>query len=379
MRKFIERLGFYFYFVINKSRKLFYKIWPLSIFLNLLSRLDLYLNKKFKSIRISNLKDFIYSRFTLFDNVDPILVQSSEFDIEANFIIKNSAKKWRKFSLIVVIFSFILFGFQKCSNNKDNSPNSKSFGGYIAKISINEAIKYDEEIYESLRQIRDNNSIKAVILKINSPGGYVTPSETIYNLVRQIDAKKPVIVSMQDVAASGGYMVALGARFIFAMHTTVTGSIGVIGQTFEAEELAKKIGVKVNYIKSHSIKGGPQLFEKLSKESFEVEKKHLMEIYVIFRNLVSERRNIKGRKLDEVANGSIFIGDKALQYGLIDAIGDEESAERFLYENNLVEKGLLVKKINIQDKSKDSGFMTKFRNFLTNNILSYIVGDIFKF
>ncbi|WP_161982818.1 signal peptide peptidase SppA [Candidatus Deianiraea vastatrix] len=253
-----------------------------------------------------------------------------------------------------------LIGFKKFHfYNSSSMPDIKISKGFVAHIAIEGVIHKDKDIYDSLVKIESNDSIKAVILSINSPGGSVEPSERIFQLIRKIDEKKPVVVCMESVAASGGYMIAVAGRHIFAMNSTITGSIGVYTQSLEIVELAQKLGIKMNYIKTSPIKGSPHMFEKISDDVIKMEQDLITQMHDLFKNIVAERRGMTKQEVDFISQGQIFTGMSALKYRLIDEIGNENDALKWLIDQKLVSKDIKMSEIHLKPE-KDS---TKFFSF----------------
>jgi len=179
---------------------------------------------------------------------------------------------------------------------------------------------HSEEIVNYIHHANEDPSVKAIVVRINSPGGSVVASDEIYSELRKVD--KPVIVSMGDVAASGGYYIACAADHIFANPATMTGSIGVYSQVPNAERLMKKLGVEVVIIRSGPSKAAGNLFEKMSDEDVAILQAMVDEIYDMFVNIVAEGRNIPVEQVRELADGRVYTGQQALELDLIDELGN---------------------------------------------------------
>ena len=366
--------------------KLFSRVAILNIFFTHIRSLDSKyrntLDEKFFSklnicsIFISRISRKIYNLFTI-QVENPYIQNSDSTNLDLLLYAKKTAIKWRRFAfLIVFIFTIQCVTSSVLSKSKNNkNPSHVEQDGYIANISISGVISGNKDIYESLRKIRDNESIKAVILRVDSPGGMVYPSEKIYQAIRQIDAKKPVVTVMEGVAASGGYMIAMAGRYIFAMPSTITGSIGVYTSSLNVMDLTNKLGIKMHYTKSTPIKGSPNPFENTSPDVVEKEREMILDIYNLFRKMVSERRNIQNELLDLVSNGQVFLAQRALQYKLIDAIGDDESAKDWLYENKLVKDKLQIRNIDLEPIEKLNKYSI-FGNIAKAFADSFIIGAI---
>ena len=184
-----------------------------------------------------------------------------------------------------------------------------------------------DRIKEELEDALADESVKAIVLRINSPGGEVTASDTIYHAVRQAREKKPVVVYMDAVAASGGYYVACGASEIVASETTLTGSIGVIIQSISYGELMGKVGVQARTFKSGEFKDMLSGSREMTERERELVEGLVMEMYGRFVGIVSEARDIPEPKLrQDIADGRVFTGGQALEVGLVDSTGYIEDA-----------------------------------------------------
>jgi protease IV len=179
----------------------------------------------------------------------------------------------------------------------------------------------------ALQQARDDDHVKAVVLEIDSPGGEVTASDIIYNWVVKTRAKKPVVVYMDSLAASGGYYVACGGKYLMANETTITGSIGVIIQTLNYEQLFNKIGLASVVFKSGKFKDMLNGARPVTPEEREYVQSFVMKTYDKFLGIVARERNLPADLLrNTVADGRILSGKDALDNKLIDGVGQIEDA-----------------------------------------------------
>ena len=231
---------------------------------------------------------------------------------------------WRGIGLMMLLLvGLIWFGL---SGVESKFPT----GRHIARVTISGLIVQDRYRESVLAKIAADDDVQAVIVYINSPGGSVVGSEVLYEALRQIAAKKPVVAQMAGVAASGGYIAALGADHIVARGNTVTGSIGVIMEYPDVSELLDQIGVEMQVIRSSGIKGGVSPFRAAEPEETAAQAALIEETFQWFKDLVGERRNLSGSALDEVATGGIFSGRRAVENGLIDTLGGEAEAIEYL-------------------------------------------------
>ena len=177
-----------------------------------------------------------------------------------------------------------------------------------------------------LRQLRQDEEIKAVVLRINSPGGSVTASEEIQREVRLSRDKKPVIVSMGDYAASGGYWIATGANHIFAEPNTITGSIGVFGLQFNVQKLANSNGLTWDVVKTGRYADRTTISRPKTPQELAIAQKSVNQIYDQFLNKVAESRKLPKQKVAQIAQGRVWSGQDAKALGLVDEIGGIDDA-----------------------------------------------------
>jgi protease-4 len=201
-----------------------------------------------------------------------------------------------------------------------------SFGNKIGVIPIEGPIMESRTIVSQMVKFRKNKGIKAIILRIDSPGGGVGPSQEIYREVRRTIKTKKVIVSMGSLAASGGYYVAAGADKIVASPGTITGSIGVIMQFVQLKELFKKIGIGLEVLKSGEFKDVGSPHREMSEREKELLQELITDIQDQFVEAVAEGRNLSVDTVREIADGRVFSGAKAMELGLVDVLGNFQDA-----------------------------------------------------
>src|SRR5213083_292777 len=184
-----------------------------------------------------------------------------------------------------------------------------------------------DDLRMALQQARDDDRVKGVVLEVDSPGGEVTASDMIYNAVVRTRAKKPVVVYMDSLAASGGYYVACGGKFLMANETTITGSIGVIIQTLNYEQLFNKLGLASVVFKSGKFKDILNGARPITPEERELVQSFVMQTYDKFLGIVAKERNLPAELLrNTIADGRILSGKEALQNKLIDGLGELDDA-----------------------------------------------------
>jgi protease-4 len=212
----------------------------------------------------------------------------------------------------------------------------------IARVSVDAMITEDRDVLRMLKRIAENKNVQGVILAINSGGGTTTGGEAWFEAVRELREKKPVVAQFGTVAASAAYIVGLSADHIVARGNTITGSVGVIFQSPDVSGLLDKVGVKVNEIKSGPLKAVPSLFGPLSPDGRQVAEGMIADSQKWFLSLVASRRNLKTADVPGLEQGSVFTGRAALAHKLIDEIGGEAEAIRWLESRPNVAKNLRV-------------------------------------
>jgi protease-4 len=212
-----------------------------------------------------------------------------------------------------------------------------SFGDKIGVIPIEGPITDSEPIVSQLVDFKKNKRIKAIILRINSPGGGVAPSQEIYREIRKTIKTKKVIASMGSLVASGGYYIASASNKIMANPGTLTGSIGVIMEFIQLQDLLEKIGVSLEVLKSGEFKDIASPHRKMSKREKELLKGLISEIENQFVEAVARGRNLSVEKVREIADGRILSGAKAKDLGLVDSLGNFRDAVDFTKEMTGIE------------------------------------------
>lgn len=195
--------------------------------------------------------------------------------------------------------------------------DGKSSQGMVGSTSLN----------QSIRELRENDDVKAVVLRVNSPGGSALASELMWRELALLKAKKPVVVSMGNLAASGGYYISCHASVVFANPTTITGSIGVFGLLFNAKGLLnEKLGVTTDTINLHANGDFPTGSRPLREREKEVLEKMVTRIYGEFTQRVANGRSMKVDMVDSIGQGRVWSGEQAKQLGLVDGLGGLKEA-----------------------------------------------------
>jgi protease-4 len=239
------------------------------------------------------------------------------FKIMGDLMGEGQKKKDKKSAIgIVYVDGPIMLG---------GSSGSDPFGGKAARSS---------DIRKALDEAAQDDSVKAVVLRVDSPGGSAVASEIILDATKRVKAKKPFVVSMGDVAGSGGYYVACGSDIIFADESTITGSIGVVSGKFATNPMWKKIGVTFSEYKRGANAGmmsSADVFTKAEKEKMQA---WMDDIYGVFKGHVTAIRGNRLKKpIDDLAGGRVYTGKQALDLGLVDKIGTLQDAINYVAEN----------------------------------------------
>lgn len=222
----------------------------------------------------------------------------------------------------------------------------------IARVSLEGMITENRDQLTLLRKLARNRNVAAVILYVNSPGGTTTGGEALFEAIRDVAERKPIVAQFGTIATSAAYIAGLATDHIIARGNTITGSVGVIFQWAEVSDLLGKLGVKMNEVKSGPLKAVPSPFQPLGPEGRETTEKMVAESMSWFRGLVADRRKIETATIPGLEQGRIFSGREALQHKLIDGIGGEPEVVRYLIEQKGVARNLKV--VDWKPKKGDS-------------------------
>lgn len=201
---------------------------------------------------------------------------------------------------------------------------------HVARVEVKGFIGSDPEMLRLLDRIRRNSNVRALVVTVDSPGGTVAGSEGLYTALRAVAAAKPTVAVVDGVAASGGYLAAIGADHIVARETAITGSIGVIVQFPDVSRLLGTLGVTVDSVRSSPLKAQPSGFEPTSAEARAALNEIVTDSYQWFQRLVRERRSLTDDELRVASDGRVFSGARARGMKLVDAIGGEPQAREWL-------------------------------------------------
>lgn len=260
------------------------------------------------------------------------------------FRLKSQIANWRFLALfMLILLMWSLFG------NKSTLP---AHAPYIARVQIEGVIMDDLERTLALKEMAEDKNVKALIIHINSPGGSFVGGENLLHALRKISERKPVVAVMGEVAASAGYMAAIGADYIFARAGTLTGSIGILLKSYEVTELAERLGIKLQTLKTSIYKAMPNPYEKMPLEVKEAVEDTIQDSYEVFFDMVQKRRKIETEKLKTIANGRIYTGKQAFNYGLVDELGGEDEALEWLIKEKNIKDIKIVDVNLVKEPSK---------------------------
>lgn len=214
---------------------------------------------------------------------------------------------------------------------------------HVARVTLNGVIVEDRRLEQMLARIAKTSSAKALIVSINSPGGTTAGSEAVYEAIRKVADKKPVVAQIGTVAASGGYAAAIAADHIVARRTSITGSIGVLFQWADIHGLLTDIGVEYETVKSGPLKAEPNPFQPTPEAARDAVRATVMDSYDWFVGLVADRRDMKPGEARKLADGRIYSGGQALDLKLVDALGGEDTAREWLAKEHGVRRSLSVR------------------------------------
>jgi protease-4 len=250
--------------------------------------------------------------------------------------LKRRLNFWRVAAVVAVVVALVLAG------GRAKISTGGTFGSHIERYRISGLIGTGDDIVEDLRKLREDSNVAAVLLHLDTPGGAVTGGEGINAAVKELAKVKPVVAVMDGTAASAGYMIAVATPHIVARESTITGSIGVILETMNIGGLLDKIGVSNDPLVSGPLKGEPSLTKPMTPQAREVLQAMVGDLYDQFVQLVAAGRKMPESRVRELADGRAYTGRQAKALGLVDEIGGDDEAQRWLENERGVAKGLKV-------------------------------------
>jgi protease IV len=266
--------------------------------------------------------------------------------------IRRKLTFWRVLAAVIAIAAIAVIGMMLSPGGRGSFSNA----GSIARVNIEGLIRSDQERVEALERL-EKSKAAAVVVHINSPGGTTAGSEQLYDSLMRLKEKKPVVVVVEGLAASGGYITAIAADHIVAQQSSLVGSIGVLFQYPNFSELLKTVGVKVEEVKSSPLKAAPNGFEPTSPEARDALDSLVKDSYAWFKGLVKERRGMDDAQLEKVSDGRVFTGRQAVDLKLIDELGDEKTAVAWLVAQKNVQKDLPVRDYQLAPRFGDLTFL----------------------
>jgi protease-4 len=228
---------------------------------------------------------------------------------------------------------------------------------YIARVTIEGLIRGDRDRVQAIDRLTRSSLARAVIVHVDSPGGTTAGSEQLYDSLTRLRDKKPVVIVVDSLAASGAYITALAGDHIVAQQTSLVGSIGVLFQYPNFAELLDKIGVKVEGVKSSPLKASPNGFEPTSPEAKAALESIIKDSYAWFKGLVQDRRHLSDSELQTVSDGRVFTGHQAIGLKLVDELGDERAALAWLAKEKNVDAKLPVRDYELHGRFSDLPFL----------------------
>jgi protease-4 len=261
---------------------------------------------------------------------------------------------WRVLAIVIAIGAVVALG--AALRMPGTAILTGQPGGAIARVSITGLIRSDQERVEALERLEKSRA-PAVIVHINSPGGTTAGSEQLHDSLMRLKEHKPLVVVVDGLAASGGYITAIAGDYIVAQETSLIGSIGVLFQYPNVGDLLKTLGIKVEEVKSTPLKASPNGFEPTSPEARAAIEAIVLDSYAWFRNLVKVRRQLDDASLERVADGRVFTGRQGIALKLIDELGDERAAIAWLAKAKNIDPSTPVRDYRLRDRLSDLPFL----------------------
>ena len=286
--------------------------------------------------------------------------------LRADFLVdrrrlKRSVTFWRLLSLAAAVALIAVLGLQN-----DEFAASIGYKPHIARVDISGIITEDFDREEMLKDISESKNVKGVILRINSPGGTTVGGESLHIALLRLAKKKPVVAVFSTVATSAAYMAGIASDHIIARGSSITGSVGVIIQWAEITEMLGKLGIKMEEIKSGTLKAVPSPFSPLDDLGRELTQEMVSESKNWFMELVAKRRSLDPQSVPGLTEGRIYSGRQALKHKLIDELGGEAEAVAWLEEKRQVAKDLKIIDWNVES-SESAGFLSKTARYILSS------------
>ncbi|HZL41493.1 MAG TPA: signal peptide peptidase SppA [Pseudolabrys sp.] len=258
---------------------------------------------------------------------------------------------WRVSALLVVLLALVGLAAVLVPGNR-----MLPRGDYVARIKVQGLIRGNEDRSEALERLAKSRA-RAVIVHIDSPGGTTAGSQQLYDSLRALQDKKPMVVVVDGLAASGAYIAALSCDHIIAQDTSLVGSIGVLFQYPNFTQVLKTIGIQMEEIKSSPLKAAPNGFEPTSPEARAAINAIVVDSYAWFKGLVKDRRRMSDAELTAVADGRVFTGRQGVGLKLIDGLGNEKTALAWLEKEKNVPANTPVRDVTLEPRFSELSFL----------------------
>jgi protease IV len=265
--------------------------------------------------------------------------------------IRRKLTFWRVSALVIALAAIAGAAVMLVPGSRFTTP-----GAYIARVKVQGLIRTNQDRVEALARL-GRSAARAVIVHIDSPGGTTAGSEQLYGALRELQGKKPMVVVVDGLAASGAYIAALSAEHIVAQETSLVGSIGVLFQYPNFSDVLKTIGIKVEEVKSSPLKAAPNGFEPTSPEARAAIEAIVLDSYSWFKGLVKDRRRMDDGQLTQVSDGRVFTGRQAVGLKLVDSLGNEKAALAWLEKEKKVPANTPVRDYSLQPRFSDLSFL----------------------
>ena len=271
---------------------------------------------------------------------------------------------WRTLAVLGVIAALaVIFG--------RGDMGGLTSGEHVLRLRIEGVITEDRRLLEVIEEARTDSSARAMLLVIDSPGGSMAGGEALHGALKRFAEKKPIVALMGGTAASAGYMIAMPAQHVLAREATVTGSIGVLLQSFDISELMARLGVRPDILATGPFKAQPNPFQPLTDQGRAEMMRVLEDLHGQFIAMVVAGRRMDEARVRPLADGRVFTGRQALGLGLIDAIGGEAEARAWLAAQKDVPEALPVRDLEPRDR------VEKFLNRYVGSLVKTLMAEWF--
>lgn len=252
--------------------------------------------------------------------------------------LKLQVSRWRSIALLLVFLASAYASYQYLGDTHALPTHER----YVARITIADVMVDDPALEDRLEEIRTDTNAKALVVRMDSPGGTALAGEELATQLRRISAEKPVVVVMRTVCASACYMAAVAGDYIVARSTSLTGSIGVVMEWPEISRLADKLGITPMIVKSGAYKDVPSATRPMTDEEMAYLQRSVDDTYDYFKDLVQKRRKLSDTELQAVTEARVFTGREALKLKLVDALGGELEARAWLEKTHKIPADLEI-------------------------------------